>query len=452
MSIRLSLSEAAIRYGGTLAVPDCEFGNVSIDSRTIQPGDLFVAIRGERFDGHAFLEDVINQACGLVVEQFARQVNLPQWVVPDTVKALGQLAYLRRERFEGPVIAITGSSGKTTVKEMTAAILARKGPVLYTRGNLNNELGVPLTLLRLSPEHHYAVIEMGASAIGDIAYLCTIAHPVVALVNNVLPAHIAGFGSVDNIARGKGEIYESLTNEGTAVINLDQVYRNDWVSSCNAGRILTFSVGGEADFSAHDAMADDQGRYHFLMATPLGDIQVSLPVPGKHNIANALAAAACAAAVGATAEDIAEGLNAMPGIPGRMQRLPGLAGSIVIDDSYNANPGSIQAAVNVLAELKGRKILVLGDMAELGDEAAVIHGEVGRFARGAGVDALLAVGPLSYETVREFGQGGQHFLTKQELIPALKTMLNAEAVVLVKGSRSSGMEEVVNAIIQQGGN
>lgn len=446
----LTLSAAAQEFGGTLMYPDCHFSAVSTDSRNLAENELFVALRGERFDAHQFLEDVATRACGMVVERPVRDINVPQWVVPDTCTALGQLALLNRRGFFGPVVAITGSSGKTTVKEMIASILGECGPVLATKGNLNNQIGVPLTLLRLSPQHRYAVIEMGASGPGEITYLCSLARPDVVLVNNVLPAHVAGFGSIEGIAAAKGEIYRGVTLQGTAVVNLDEDWADSWRASTVA-RVLGFSMLDEtADFRARDLVVDELGCYTFVLVTPEGEATVQLPVSGKHNVTNALAAAACAHAAGAKLAVIAVGLNKLQPVPGRLNRksLPG--GGVVIDDTYNANPGSVKAAVDTLLAMKGKHILVLGDMGELGDDEVGLHAGVGRYAAQRGIKCLLAVGPLSINTVREFGAGGEHFDSKDVLVERLKTLLQPDSVVLVKGSRFMAMETVVKQITETG--
>jgi len=299
MMAELTLSEMAQVYGGTLMYPDCRFQSVSTDSRHIDEGQLFVALRGERFDAHEFLPNVATRAGGMVVERPVKDINVPQWVVPNTTEALGQIALSNRKAFMGPVIAITGSSGKTTVKEMVSTILGESAPVLATKGNLNNHIGVPLTLLALSSQHRYAVVEMGASALGEISYLCELACPDVVLVNNVLPAHVEGFGSVENIARAKGEIYQGVSAEGTAVVNLDESYVNQWLASTRA-RVLTFSMtNSEADFTVRDLVVDERGCCTFVLVTPVGEASVKLPLAGQHNVANALAAAACSHAAGA---------------------------------------------------------------------------------------------------------------------------------------------------------
>ncbi|MDX2350268.1 MAG: Mur ligase family protein, partial [Porticoccus sp.] len=280
MMQELTLSQAAQAYGGTLMYPDCHFGSVSTDSRQINEGQLFVALKGEHFDAHQFLPEVATQACGMVVEHPAKDINVPQWVVPDTTEALGQIALLNRQAFNNPIVAVTGSSGKTTVKEMIATILRESGEVLATKGNLNNQIGVPMTLLGLHRRHRYAVIEMGASAPGEIAYLSGLARPDVALVTNVLPAHVAGFGSVEGIAKAKGEIYRGVSDQGTAVINLDEPYADQWRNSTRA-RVLTYSIANDrADFYAKEMVSDDLGCHHFVLVTPAGEVAVRLPLSG----------------------------------------------------------------------------------------------------------------------------------------------------------------------------
>lgn len=465
----LTLSEMAQVYGGTLMYPDCRFQSVSTDSRHIDEGQLFVALRGERFDAHEFLSEVATRAGGMVVERPAKDINVPQWVVPNTTEALGQIALSNRKAFMGAVIAITGSSGKTTVKEMVSTILGESAPVLATKGNLNNHIGVPLTLLALSSQHRFAVIEMGASALGEISYLCDLACPDVVLVNNVLPAHVEGFGSVENIARAKGEIYQGVSAEGTAVVNLDEPYVDQWLASTRA-RVLTFSmVNSEADFTARDLVVDERGCCTFVLVTPVGEASIKLPLAGQHNVANALAAAACSHAAGAELGLISSGLNKLQQISGRLNigRLDN--GSTVIDDTYNANPGSVKAAVDALVNIRGRHVLILGDMGELGDDEATMHGDVGRYAAEKGVDTLLAVGPLCANAAREFGAKGKHFDSKEQLVEYLlasetanetnseadsetvgeiKSLLKKDAVVLVKGSRFMGMEQVVKVLVQ----
>ena len=454
MTVRpLTLSEAAVAFGGTLLYPDCRFRRVSTDTRRLRPGELFVALRGAHFDAHDFLSDAARQACGLVVERADKALLLPQWVVPDTTRALGELATLARAQFSGPVIGITGSSGKTTVKEMTAAILRGLAPVLASRGNFNNHIGLPLTLLSGEPEQRFAVLEMGASATGEIAYLAGIARPSVAVVTNVLPAHIQGFGSLDGVARGKGEIYAALGPRGTAVFNLDLETRwlESWRASLPCLEAVSFAVANPAaDVTAADLRLDAEGRASFLLRAPAGEVPVSLQIPGRHNVANALAAAACALAAGADLAAVAAGLRAVLPAPGRMQIRRAARGARLIDDSYNANPGSVRAAIEALAAYRGRRLLVLGDMAELGADAAAQHREIGAYARQLGIDGLCVCGPLSALAAETFGAGGEVFADKEALGRALLDRLDADTTVLIKGSRAAGMEDIVRML--DGGN
>lgn len=447
----LTLSQAAIIYGGTLLYPDCCFRAVSTDSRTLQEGELFVALVGEHFNGHDFIEAVATRAGGLVVTRPNKSVALPQWVVSDTTVALGQLARLNRDRFTGPVVALTGSSGKTSVKEMIAAILGQCGPTLATRGNLNNHIGVPKTLFELADEHRYAVIEMGASGPGEIAYLCEIAAPTIALVNNVMAAHMEGFGSEAAIADTKGAIYSGLGHSGTAVINIDERWARKWQEMAGRAKRLGYSLrDAGADVSAADIHAEAGVGTRFKLRVGDESRELFVQMPGEHNIANALAAAACAWAAGAGIDQIAAGLEAVRAVKGRMEVKQGSAGALVIDDSYNANPGSVRAAIGVLAQRPGKRILVLGDMAELGAASNRYHREVGHHAREQGIDALFTCGRYAEHTARGFGDATRQFDSKQVLAAALVTELDDKTTVLVKGSRSSAMEEVVAAIT--GGN
>lgn len=453
----ISLQQLALEIGAHLHADSAEQANttyerVSTDTRAIQAGDLFVALRGENFDAHNFLSQAAaKHACGLVVEQVNLSVALPQLVVADTTKALGQIGVVNRSRYQGPLLAITGSGGKTTVKGMVASILSQCGKTLATRGNLNNHIGVPLTLLELGTEHEFAVIEMGASAAGEIAYLVGLAKPDVALVNNIMPAHVEGFGSVGGIAKAKGEIYQGLSAAGTAVLNLDEIYVQDWREHLPCERQLTFSLANtEADVYAQNPADELSQGLVFILNTPQGSAQLCLPMIGKHNINNALAAASCALALGADLEAIAKGLQAFRGEKGRMQLLSGLAGSVLIDDSYNANPGAVRAAIDTLVNYPGNRILVLGDLAELGEEAPNLHAELGDYARWAGVNRVITVGPLSRHLSQAFGAGASHCEDHSAAIDILKTEINANTAVLVKGSRSARMEVVVQAINERG--
>jgi len=450
----LSLVELAGRCRHAEPVEPVTFSSVTSDSRQLQKNDLFVALRGEHFDGHAFVEQVAQQgACAAVVEK-KQPVALPQLVVDNTTHALGQLASLNRDQFRGPVIAVTGSSGKTTVKQMIAAILEHftrhTGKVLATKGNLNNHIGVPQTLLEISSQHEYAIIEMGASALGEIAYLAKIAKPQVSVVNNVGTAHVGGFGSVDNIAKGKGEIYQFLPAHGTAVINRDDPYADQWIKQSAQCKQMTFSVKAEADVTAKNISRDNTGCFAFELVCLQGSTTIQLPLIGEHNIANALAAAACCLAVHVDLASIKRGLESVVNVAGRMQIKTGVQGSRVIDDSYNANPASMRAAIDALADMQGRRILILGDMAELGEQSESLHREIGTYAQQKNIDDLFSTGKSSACSAQAFGKKSQHFVSKSELIAACKKILDKNCVVLVKGSRSAGMEEVANGLLNEG--
>jgi len=450
----LRLTDAAVAFGGTLLNPDCTFNNVSIDSRTIAKGELFVALKGERFDAHQFLPDIADKASGLVVSTADKSLPLPQWVVADTTEALGQLARMRRDQFEGVLIAITGSSGKTSVKEMISSILRQSRSVHATMGNLNNHIGVPLTLLSMPANTDSAVIEMGASGAGEISYLCAIAQPDIALINNIQHAHIEGFGSIEAVASAKGEIYSGLQAEGTAVINMDLPWLESWQQSLAGRQFITFSLNQtNADFYAQNIEPLNHGGCRFQLCTG-GDSParqlIELPLPGLHSVKNALAAAACGAAAGADLEQIAMGLSVVKPVSGRLNAVQLSAAITLIDDTYNANPDSFKAAIDVLSANTGYRVLVMGDMGELGDKAVELHQQVGAYALRCGINAMYSVGLLSSVASKEFG--GCHFDSKEALVTDLKRAIaDRESVtILVKGSRSSGMEKVVKILSDKG--
>lgn len=449
----MTLSQLVKPLGASLVGNDAQFDSVSIDARTVKPGGLFVALSGERVNGHDYLAQAREN--GAVAALVARQVedSLPQLVVHDCRYALGQLGALAREAFEGPLVAITGSSGKTTVKEMLAAILRERGAVLATRGNLNNELGVPLTLLELTPEHEFAVIEMGAAALGDISYSMALAKPTLSILTNAGMAHVGRFGSPENIARAKAEILTELAADGRAVINLDSPWFEQWYQQLGKRKSLAFSLTNPtAELRADAVELDERGCPGFLLVTPQGSITVQMNLLGRHNIANALAAAGAAQLLGIDLELIRRGLSRVMPVAGRVSPAEGRSGALIIDDSYNANPTSVKAAIDILAELPGRRVLALGDMGELGDWEQDSHREVGAYAREKGLEALYAVGRLSALAVDSFGTQGRLFGTRQELVTALSAELNADTRVLVKGSRSAGMEEVVAGLRTGGSN
>lgn len=441
---------------GKLAGADAFFSGVSIDSRSIEPGQLFVALSGERFDGHDYLEQVASKsAAAALVEHEVEEVELPQLVVADTRLALGRLGALNRAAFRGRVAAVTGSSGKTTVKEMLASILrADHGgdseAVLATRGNLNNDLGAPLTLLELAPQHRSAVIELGASHVGEIAYTVGLTRPQVAIITNAGTAHVGEFGGPEKIVEAKGEILEGLDADGVAVLNRDDPAFARWAQRAGARRVLSFALHAPADFTARDLGRDARGCPAFTLVGPFGERRIQLNLLGEHNVANALAAAAAAHALGVAPAAIRAGLENLQPVKGRALAQLAPSGMRVIDDSYNANPASIKAAIDILAGFSGRTVLVLGDMAELGAWAEASHREVGAYARGK-VSALYAVGPQMAHAVSEFGTGARHFADQAELIAALAAEQSPETTLLIKGSRSAAMENVVAAFCASAG-
>lgn len=443
----LKLSELTVALNGRLLSADASFNGVSIDSRAIRPGQLFIALAGPRFDGHDYLNDVAAKgAVAALVEREVADSSLPQLRVADTRQALGQLGALNRAAFTHPVAAITGSSGKTTVKEMLASILRTRGPVLATRGNLNNDLGVPLTLLELAPEHTAAVIELGASRLGEIAYTVAMTKPHVAILNNAGTAHVGEFGGPEKIVEAKGEIIEGLAADGVAVLNLDDKAFGIWKTRAAGRKVLTFALDNtDADFHASDLGRDARGCPSFKLHTPMGVEHVQLNLLGTHNVANAMAAAAAAHALGVSLFGIATGLGAVQPVKGRTVAQLASNGMRVIDDTYNANPTSMCAAVDILAGFSGRTVLVLGDIGELGDWAEQGHRDVGAYARGK-VCALYAVGPLMAHAVKAFGEQAYHFATQAELIKALGAEQDTNTTILIKGSRSAAMENIVAAL------
>ncbi|GAA0354392.1 UDP-N-acetylmuramoyl-tripeptide--D-alanyl-D-alanine ligase [Bowmanella denitrificans] len=446
--ISVTLEWIAEQLQSELQGENKDISGVSTDTRTLQTGDLFVALSGPNFDGHGFVEMAEQKgAAALIVSQPVKSC-LPFILVPDTKLALGKLAGAVRQLVPVKTVAITGSSGKTTVKEMVAAILSRKGKVLATQGNFNNDIGVPLTLLRLEADHQYAVIELGANHLGEIAYTTALTRPDVATIVNAAAAHLEGFGSLFGVARAKSEIFKGLPDNGLAVLNADSQFLAFWKGKLNHLRIQEF---GEAagDFHASDVALGMDGCAQFQMHTPKGNLDLTLAVPGMHNVSNALCAAALAMEVGASLEDIKMGLQEMGQVRGRLN-IKALTNQVrLIDDSYNANVSSTQAAIDLLASFPGRRVLVLGDMAELGEKARFYHEEMGQYALSRGVDNLFSLGVLSQQASDQFGAAGRHFSEVDALIAYLQGELQSEQrdiSILIKGSRSARMERVVKAI------
>lgn len=423
---------------------------ISTDSRKIEANGLFIALKGERFDAHDFaLTAVDNGAKALLVER-KLDIDIPQFVVDNSHQAMGTLAAFVREQVAPISVALTGSNGKTSVKEMVATILMQSHKVLYTAGNFNNDIGVPLTLFRLSHGDEYGVFELGANHKGEIDYTSGLVKPQVALVNNIGSAHLEGFGSIEGVAQAKSEIFNHISPNGTAIINADDSYAAFLRAKAKHVKQLSFSreANTQADVKANNITANAQGCYEFLLTFQGESSQVLLPLAGIHQVSNALAAASMCIALGLKIDEIAQGLNQLLPVKGRMQPIS-LGRFLLIDDSYNANPSSVSAAINWLAKREQHTVLVLGDLGELGDNAALLHGQVGEQAKLAGIDALFCQGMLSQHTSAAFGS--KHFIEKNDLVSALVNHLNSlpnQVTVLVKGSRSAAMERVIDSLKQ----
>lgn len=434
---------------GLLVGADATFSSVSTDTRTLRPGALFVALTGPSFDGHDFVATAARNGAAAALVSRQLPVDLPQLVVEDPLAALSVFARAWRRQFKIPVVGVTGSNGKTTTKELIGSILSQLGPTLVTRGNLNNHIGVPLTLLELSAAHRYAVIEMGANHLGEIAHLAALAEPTVGIVTNAGAAHLEGFGSLQGVANGKGELFQALPMEGVAVINADDKYAPQWRDMSAADRVLTFGFEQPADFMAHkvrEVSGEGGFRIDFDLVTPDGTLAATLPLAGLHNLRNALGAAAAACAAGTPIEQIVSGLAAMKTVAGRLELKPAINGAFLVDDSYNANPSSLKAGLDAMRSFSGARWLVLGEMKELGDASDELHAEVGRYARQTGIERLLAIGEGSRFSVEAFGRGGQWFADIDALIRDAKGSLTAGVAVLIKGSRTNRLERVSAAL------
>ena len=447
--MKRTLADAARVLSATLYGADRPFGPVSTDTRTLEAGDLFVALRGPQFDANEFVPVADERlAAGAVVERL-HSISLPQLLVRDTLSALTALARAWRGNFVLPLIGVSGSNGKTTVKEMAASIMSQTGTCLATRANLNNHIGVPLTLMRLNASHASAVIEMGANRSGDVAELCALARPTVGLVTNAGAEHLEGFGSLEGAARAEGEMFSALAGDGTAVINAGDGFAPLWRELAGARRTVTFGVTAGSDFTARDLRQriDANGPgLEFTLVAPQGERRVHMRLVGRHNAINALAAAAAASAAGAGLDACVRGLEAVRAVRGRLEIKTAANGAAIIDDSYNANPSSLRAAIDVLHEVAGGAWLVLGDMVELGDFAIDSHKDAGHYARANGIARLFAVGELSRHAVDTFGAGAEWFPDAEALIGRLARELPPNATVLVKGSRVNRLERVVEAL------
>ncbi len=447
----LKLSKIAEMTGGQLIGADEALDNVALDSvatdsREVSPNQLFIAIEGERFDAHDFVADLPGKAAAALVHKKI-DCDLPQVLVKDTLQALADLASAWRDQLSMPVIALTGSNGKTTLKEMIAAILSQQGNVLATLGNLNNNIGMPLTLLRVRPEHDFAVLEMGANHFGEIEFLTNIARPNVAVVNNAGAAHLEGFGDLQGVAKAKGEIFIGLGTHGVAVINADDQFADYWKDSNKDREVITFGISNEATISGR--LLSDGG---LMIKAGVQEIRADLQLPGRHNALNALAATAVATALGIKLETIVKGLESLQPVKGRLAPLTGIYNSRILDDTYNANPDSTRVALEVLAQ-RENTAFVLGDMAELGENSAELHQKIGAQARQAGIDRMYCLGKYSKGACQAFGEKGKSFSEMEDLLECIKKDIERAGnssdkpmTILVKGSRSMQMERAVKGL------
>ncbi len=445
--IDLKLSDVATELKAEHVGADVVFRHVSIDTRSINPDELFIAILGPNFDGHDFVQEAAQKGAIAAIVSKAVDVDIPLLIVKDTGEALTQLAKIRRCQLNIPFLSVTGSCGKTTTKTMMGSILSHCGFVHAGKKSFNNHYGVPLTILGINEKHQYAVVEMGANHPNEIAQLTAITQPNIAVLTMAAPVHLEGFQSIDGVAQAKGEIFQGLPEDGVAIINQDDVYADFWKKLVAGKRVITFGLSPKADIYADDIRIDNQSHPAFIMHTIKGKVDITLPLIGEHNVVNALAAAAATYAAGASLQAIKQGLETVTPVDKRMVKRVGKLGIDILDDSYNANPVGIEAALKVLAKNDKEKIFVLGEMGELGEQAVEYHRQLGEQVLQYGVEKLYAVGNLTRYTVDVFGQGAQHFSNQQSLIAQLLSDIKPNMSILVKGSRSNRMENVVEALL-----
>lgn len=446
-----TLSSVAAVVDGKLLGPDTSFAAVCTDTRRDVHDALFVALRGANFDGNDYVAAAAEGGAAGALVGTAADVSLPQVIVADTRRALGAMAARWRENFSIPIVAVTGSSGKTTVKGLVASVLGVKHHVCATLGNLNNDIGVPLTLMRLDERHEAAVVELGANHAGEIDYLAALVAPDVALITNAGPAHLEGFGSVAGVAAAKGELLDHIAAGGAAVLNADDTFWPEWAKRAERHRIVSFGFNERADCRIVEKPRLMPAGSLFRLHMPSGvEVDIELPLPGIHNVRNALAAAAAAQALGIEAPEIRAGLERATAVAGRLVPIPGKRGARIIDDSYNANPSSARAALDYLAGLSGRRIFVLGDMAELGGDAITLHREIGEYARGR-CDALIGLGELGREAARGYGSGARDAAGLEDAAAAIEAELDSTVTVVVKGSRVMGLERLVRQLRAENG-
>lgn len=445
----MKLTQIAKALNVSYTGPDNKIKGVSIDSRTLKSGELFIALKGPSFDGHDFVKAAEQAGAAAVIVSAAVETTLPILTVPDTYQALWQLAEWHRSNLKVPFFAMTGSCGKTTTKMVLASILQQAGKTLANAASFNNDIGVPLTILQVTPDYQYAVTEMGANHPGEISKLTQLVKPDVAIITNAASAHLEGFGSVEGVSRAKGEIFQGLPANGVAVLNADDKYVDYWRELVGEKRIVTFGIHNPAGVSARDVRYNDKTQAQFTLCTPAGETEVNLQLLGEHNVYNALAASAAAYARDISLTHIRQGLEAAQPEKKRLVEQAGLNGVTVIDDTYNANPLSVTAAMKILVQRPGISVLVLGDMLELGDNSAQLHRELGEHAAQLGIDRLYCFGKLSQHAAQAFGDNGYYFAQREELIKTLQDDLRGEMTVLVKGSRSMRMELVTQALVGQ---
>lgn len=443
----MTLEELANVVGGILCGVNRPFGNVSIDTRTVERGDLYVALKGESFDGHDFVEVAVQNGVAAVLVHKEVDAAVPYILVENTLLALQKFAADWRARFSIPVIAVTGSCGKTTTRALLEAIFSQQGKTVASEKSFNNHIGVPLTLLKMRDSDEFAILEMGMNHANEITVLSTMAQPTVAIITCVAPVHLEALGSLENIAKAKAEIFDGLKDDGTAVINNDDDFAEYFKKAVKNHKQLTFGIKKSADVTAKNIRLDEKRHSHFTLCTKQGEIEIQLSLMGEHNIYNALAAAAGALTQAISLEKIKAGLEAVNVIDRRLLELAGVNGAVIIDDSYNANPASVRAAIDILSSRGGESILVLGDMLELGERKDFYHQQIGELAQRSGIRHLFCYGNLSRFAAESFGANAQHFSEQTALIAALKPLLKAQSTVLVKGSNGMKMNNIVKALV-----
>lgn len=445
----MKLSEIAEILHRPFEGHDAEFESISTDTRTLAPGQLFIALSGPNFNANDFVADAAKKGAAAAIVSQPLSVSIPTIKVDDTRIALAHLARHQREEAKIPVIAVTGSCGKTTTRALLASVFGQMGHVLASEGSFNNDIGVPLTLLRLTPNHDYAIVEMGANHPGEIANLTQLVHPNVAIITNAGRAHLEGFGDLDGVACAKGEIFQGLPLDGVAIVNNDDRYADLWRNLVGSRRLVTFAIEHPADVMATDISLNQQSLPRFRLRLPEHEIEINLPLMGKHNVMNALAAAAAAYALDVPINSIKRGLETVAAVKRRLNEYKGYKGATIIDDSYNANPSSVAAAIDVLAKRPGDSVLVFGDMLELGEGADVLHAEIGTKALQSGITRLYCYGNHSRYAAKAFGEHGYHFENQESLLRALCDYLHKDATVLIKGSLGMKMNNITAALLEE---